>query len=135
ECPRRFDRLNTQALVADYLLHTGGEPIRAQPQVDESGAGNLWLFQHVAKLEALDDHFGDGARRLPQDLGQGHRTIRLIIAMPGVLSRLDKESVRRRIVDKAGEGSVKFALKLFEQIHEVRIALRSTKASSADRIE
>src|SRR5262249_59074062 len=69
---------------------------------DLAGAGDLRFFDDVAKLEPFDQRLGDGTRRLPERLGQGHGAVGLVVAMAWIGGHLDLGGIRSRIGDEAG---------------------------------
>ena len=76
-------------------LRQPGEPdLRAQLEVDESGAGDFHRLDGptaVLRPEELDDALGELARRPAGRLGEDHRRVHREVAVAGVARRIDAE--------------------------------------------
>ena len=88
-----------------------------QTQIDEAGAGDLGLVQHLAELKPVHDFLRYGARLLAEHLGQRHGAIGLIISKFRVLSRLDHRRQGRRVIGQALQGIQKSRAKLLQYVH------------------
>ena len=72
-----------QAGVLRQLGGLRGDPVGAQADVQEAGAGDLQRLGHVVQLHGLHDLGGDVARLLAQSLGQAHRSVALEVGELG----------------------------------------------------
>ena len=110
-------RRHAEALVGGRGPQLRGEPVGAEAEVDEPGAGDLGSLEHVAEVETADDLVGDVARLSAEYLGQRHGAIGLVVAELRVLGRLDQRRVRRRVRDQPGQGGGELLLEEGEEIH------------------
>src|SRR5271157_4488057 len=77
----------------------------------------------------VDDVLGHVAGFLAECLGQAHGAIGLVVAVSGILSRLDHGGVRLRIGRQGFEGFAKAVLQDIDNVHAVFFTDRSPVSS------
>ena len=88
-----------------------------QAKVDEPRAGDFGLVKQIAEIEPSDDVLSDVARLFAERLGERHGAVGLIVAMLGILRRLDHRDVGFGIGDEASECGAEFVLDEVEEVH------------------
>ena len=112
----RLCEADAEAFVLRHRLNLAGDPVVAQPQVDEPRPGDLGLLEEFACRQAVDDLLGHVAR-LVLFLRQAHGAVRLVVAVLGILGRLDHGHGPLDIGGVAGERLAELVLHHVEQIH------------------
>ena len=107
------DRLDAQPLVAQHGAELAGQPVVAQPKIDEARPGDLGRLAKIRHVEPGQQVGGHFAWAAAQAFAQRHREVRLVVAERGVLRRSNHIDQPLELIGCDWRSSV-------EQWHEAR---------------
>jgi hypothetical protein len=123
-----FNGRDAEALVVDGLIELVSEPVIAEAEINEAGAGDFGRLAQIFELRGGNELSGDASRRLAELLAERHGEIGLVVAEFGVLGWADEVEQLGdfgRVGHEGGQGRSKA---VFERGEDIHASLRLTQS-------
>lgn len=112
-----FCGVNTKPIVAGDAADLCCQKIRAESEVDETGAGDFRRLADVLQLQSTDDELCDVARWTAKLFGKRHGEVGLEIAELRILGRADEIKQRCSFGGQISKGRCETLTEKIQEIH------------------